>query len=816
MDADEQRSAEAESDRHRDIRVDQTIGRAQKTIGHFLSDLPYGSPQELIALVSGTIFAKNPAIGAFSPLIEYFSELVLRFTSEKRSMSELDAILTVEHISRLVAPVMSLAIMSVQLPPDPLDQTLSVAGLIAPHLKGFRSARWVLENWELGRDLLGLTGHDPSDPFATPLMPGKLSHPYTAKPDAIINEFDQEVISLCGGTPRALTFIAGIVMEKQISLFRSRPFAKHLGRGRRRSQRSKSQFFDMLSFDTDDIRQLAQEQLRSNYPMVHSTLGPGLDSFLQSFTSSFDDFKGRPPKAFELLTTSVLLDRPILQHDGRFLVPQPFQLPHAIIRRIADRIDQNDHLAERWKKVRASWLEDETQRFLDYGARRKVASDKGLAASASGPDRIWTNVSWSAPALQRRVGESRQPVNGEIDVLVDFGGFSILSECKSGRVRSGSSTEIERSLNRLFLEPSEQLERIRSVSLTPAIESVVFGGPAVEEDPKTATRLRQALQSPLRIELIVTFEDFGTIGLELPMILRRWSPTLPIKPPMILSLNDLRRIVRELQGVRLINYLHQRRECRGRKWMQDSGWGELSEEMLVERYLENGHIAIKTRAEQEFDLKISGRRGTASSDDPKHSLRGLTRDQAAYLLDQLETHRPTNFAAAACAVNVLMEDGVASSEIARIISGKESQHGVFALLPHYPELGIYLTQDKGFDDATLWGLVGAAIRRAVTEEGLPGPPSSLLALVVPRSSEAPPKVLTRGDLQSALFREPVGGWRDPLADIVWAQTGRRVRKPTGPAPVDRISTTTKGRGRNGPCPCGSGLKFKRCCLDSAE
>jgi uncharacterized protein YecA (UPF0149 family) len=38
---------------------------------------------------------------------------------------------------------------------------------------------------------------------------------------------------------------------------------------------------------------------------------------------------------------------------------------------------------------------------------------------------------------------------------------------------------------------------------------------------------------------------------------------------------------------------------------------------------------------------------------------------------------------------------------------------------------------------------------------------------------------------------------------------QKLRKPTNPAAIGRV-------GRNEPCPCGSGKKFKKCCLEKQE
>ncbi|WP_409565040.1 DUF1186 domain-containing protein [Methylobacterium sp. J-090] len=68
-----------------------------------------------------------------------------------------------------------------------------------------------------------------------------------------------------------------------------------------------------------------------------------------------------------------------------------------------------------------------------------------------------------------------------------------------------------------------------------------------------------------------------------------------------------------------------------------------------------------------------------------------------------------------------------------------------------------------------------------------------------RQAEAKPDDLARFDPRR------YGTLDDPVADLAWTaeDAGQPVRNPL------------KDVGRNDPCPCGSGKKFKKCCLDKA-
>lgn len=53
--------------------------------------------------------------------------------------------------------------------------------------------------------------------------------------------------------------------------------------------------------------------------------------------------------------------------------------------------------------------------------------------------------------------------------------------------------------------------------------------------------------------------------------------------------------------------------------------------------------------------------------------------------------------------------------------------------------------------------------------------------------------------------------KDPAADEAWDRAIQRMWRGSGLAPF-RHRVTESTTGRNDPCPCGSGKKYKRCCL----
>lgn len=73
----------------------------------------------------------------------------------------------------------------------------------------------------------------------------------------------------------------------------------------------------------------------------------------------------------------------------------------------------------------------------------------------------------------------------------------------------------------------------------------------------------------------------------------------------------------------------------------------------------------------------------------------------------------------------------------------------------------------------------------------------------------------------AATSDPEGGTATPVspdqlaAVMAGFERARRAHEPPRSAPLRRAPARLPGIGRNDPCPCGSGRKYKRCCLGSA-
>ena len=112
----------------------------------------------------------------------------------------------------------------------------------------------------------------------------------------------------------------------------------------------------------------------------------------------------------------------------------------------------------------------------------------------------------------------------------------------------------------------------------------------------------------------------------------------------------------------------------------------------------------------------------------------------------------------------------------------------------------------------------------------PGPevsPAQLLELMAATRDEPPEKTLAevcagRGTLAiAALFARIAGrlgyhlAWRLEIADELAELRSQWIGTPsTPPDPAQgQPEPPPSGPSRNGPCPCGSGKKYKRCCAD---
>ena len=83
-------------------------------------------------------------------------------------------------------------------------------------------------------------------------------------------------------------------------------------------------------------------------------------------------------------------------------------------------------------------------------------------------------------------------------------------------------------------------------------------------------------------------------------------------------------------------------------------------------------------------------------------------------------------------------------------------------------------------------------------------PTSVLQAVMATLSGPPP---TKGAIERFL----------PVLMDVWNQTPRSEQQ--GRSPADTYAggpSTSRDLGRNRPCPCGSGKKFKRCCISKGQ
>jgi hypothetical protein len=104
------------------------------------------------------------------------------------------------------------------------------------------------------------------------------------------------------------------------------------------------------------------------------------------------------------------------------------------------------------------------------------------------------------------------------------------------------------------------------------------------------------------------------------------------------------------------------------------------------------------------------------------------------------------------------------------------------------------------DDKSIPGLIGSATLRLPIQKL---PPVPELSAVVPGREKT---VRMLWDAFRKRHRAP--GWLQDWTKELKALGARRLM----PDYQARIPTRTMGRvGRNDPCPCGSGRKFKRCC-----
>jgi hypothetical protein len=131
-----------------------------------------------------------------------------------------------------------------------------------------------------------------------------------------------------------------------------------------------------------------------------------------------------------------------------------------------------------------------------------------------------------------------------------------------------------------------------------------------------------------------------------------------------------------------------------------------------------------------------------------------------------------------------------------------------AVREHVPEiLGAFgaaaSARDRGFPDDLDPGTLAAVLTEALPRLALPEPAREKAPEVVARFFEYLRETgrMAEGDEFAARIRVLAASYRDRLRPGGGVK-GVTIKKAAGVSPV----------GRNDPCPCGSGRKFKKCCM----
>lgn len=461
--------------------------------------------------------------------------------------------------------------------------------------------------------------------------------------------------------------------------------------------------------------------------------------------------------------------RPLIRHQGRYCSFKDYSLQEAIY------------------ESPFYWMGKDKKYLPTANANRgnfaeAFAYDRLVAVF--GRERVWRNVN-----LYRAKGERV----GEIDVLVTLGGRAIVVQCKSKRLtleaRKGNDLALTKDFHGAFQHAYDQAQLCAEALVDPAVRLVTEDGETVVLDhPVTRT-----------LPLCLVADSYPALAMQVDQFLKR-RDVPNVLPALFADIFTLDAMAEMLdRPLYFLNYL----ELRAR-------FGEkltFSHEMTALSY----HI--------KYNLWLSDKYDSVMLDD----------DFAADLEIAMLARR-TGIPGAKTPKGILtaMEGTKFDALIRRVEEGDD---------PGLVDLGMLLLQVSGDAAKAISEYMESIVARTLADGqlhdvSLAFPPAGITVhcSYSPRAEAARRlethctlrKYDTRAEAWHGLWLDPSDGlprfgikieypWEvDP--QIGKAVLGLRSASPKGFGPCPRQPSSKVGR--NDPCPCGSGQKYKKCCLDA--
>lgn len=459
--------------------------------------------------------------------------------------------------------------------------------------------------------------------------------------------------------------------------------------------------------------------------------------------------------------------RPLIRHDGHYLSFKYYALLEAIYESPFYWMNQDKAYRPTADANRGQFAE--TFAF-------------GRLVSVFGPEHVWRNVN-----LYR--GKDRL---GEIDVLVTIGGRAIVVQCKSKRLtleaRKGNDLALSKDFHGAFQHAYDQAQLCAECLVDQSVRLVTGdGGNVILPNPITRT-----------LPLCLVADNYPALAMQVDRFLK--SRDVPkVLPALFTDLFALDAMTEMLdRPLYFLNYLELRARF-GEKMNFSHEMTPLSFHLKHNLWLSDEYQGVMLDDDFAADLEIAmlaRRVGIPGAKTPKGILTAMVGTRFDFLIRRAEEGNDP--ALVDLGMLLLQVSGAAARAFSEAIEDVIGR----------------TRADRRLHDAS-FAFPPAGITIHSSYEPLRGAVEKLEAHCRLRKYD------TKSEIWHGLWLNPADGlphfglkleypW---VADPVVARAVMNMRSSGQQlGPSGRLLAKPK-IGRNDPCPCGSGKKYKRCCLD---
>lgn len=526
---------------------------------------------------------------------------------------------------------------------------------------------------------------------------------------------------------------------------------KNVTRWFRNRDVSDTSLLECLSFDADEISLLS-----------------GID--IQIVTAILDHFVCPPARSVPILSAAndfnIITCRPIIASpDGRYVLFQFYWLFESLY------------------VSPAYWMQRDAA-YRDTAARNRGKAAEALShrmlAKVFGDNRVFANV---------RVFQGRKQV-GEIDVLAVFGDRAVAIEAKAKRLtldaRQGRRAAIERDFSDAIQKAHDQIVRCSTAIL------------------RDTTRLRSEDGAEINLPhslaevypVCVLAEHYPALNFQVRHLLEKHQVTT-VRMPLVLDVFALDSVTELLSSpLRFINYLDLR-AIHGDHFQANTELSLLALHLSQNLWplTDGGLTYVHDDVDAQVDSAMNARRcGLPCPDIPTGILTVFRGRPIGNILDELAGHDAP--AAIELGLMLLKASGPTlqrlDSHFAAVLTRAANERSVRTTFFREPEISVGLTvQCVPFSQLEDDGM----LRQSCSAHKYSHRSESWVGVELRADHSVSAVVVLRYPWKRDLLVEQMIRRRRQRVRFVGRSDGQNTRKI----------------GRNDPCPCGSGKKFKRCC-----